>query len=625
MSSGGICFVVKRFSESQRVLLIHLLHVGYAIGCLVAVHLARPFASLVLSIAVTGGNFRFTVVDVDEPILESSPLDYTTGNNTGTTTTTTTTRDDVITGSTFTDDAVTVYDGNATVDARTTVAEDVVALTSPEAGDGIRIPLLYVPSAALCIFFAVAFFAMSIDVCAKTMRAKRKEKKSIRISVDRNSASGGGDPSGSVSVRGDPHRTGDGGGVVDRRNGDRRYEHKTAATANEYVIGYEHTMTDPFSVDDYVIGNRKLTDPRSQNGRVAAAVSRNANVPENVSQENNHGNVHHHNSNNNNCEDKSKVRSTTSAFDGDHLQNVDDRCFPSAGGDTDGNDDGRKRLVVRFRDADENGRKIKKKKKQKHRKRRESRSATSNATWFQDDQPFDVPILMYFYVFFTLSVALQTVIAKYLPVYAERIRPAYHSISASVSSSASDDANTTPVVTATSGGLDATATTMLTVFWSSFVVGRLLAVSLSRLAPPNALMIACLTLQTLSAVVLAVYGARYASLLWPFLVALGACIGPVQPGGLTWANIFLAVGAPKTVAVVYVAVGFGAALGGWLGGFVVDFFDGGGVGCGALMWLATAVGALAVLLYVPVAAKLGARRRHTKAMTANRKPRLTYV
>jgi len=216
------------------------------------------------------------------------------------------------------------------------------------------------------------------------------------------------------------------------------------------------------------------------------------------------------------------------------------------------------------------------------------------SSWFKLSQPFDVPILMYLYVFFTLAAGLESALGRFLPVYAEVFT------------------NTSFV------GPDPSL--MLFAFWASLALGRLLAVSLTPLLPPNAVMLFCLLLNLLSSSILSAYGHNYSGVLWLFVCSLGCALGPILPGGLTWANIFIPLRSPKSIALVVVMIGIGMALCSWVSGFVVGYFDG-----TSLLFLSTAVSGVSFLLYVPVMVKLGGRSALKVEDNVTKNPKRTYV
>ncbi|ELT95978.1 hypothetical protein CAPTEDRAFT_186702 [Capitella teleta] len=194
--------------------------------------------------------------------------------------------------------------------------------------------------------------------------------------------------------------------------------------------------------------------------------------------------------------------------------------------------------------------------------------------WFQAQQSFDTPTLLFLYVFFCFALGTEFTNARFLYVYAAKCRlhlPLMH------------------------GSL------VLTLFWGTILVSRVAAIPLSRVLTPNTIMISCLMLNLVSPIVLLTYGQKYPSFFWIFAGLLGLSLGPILPGGLTWANIFLSC-ASKSIAL---ALGFGAVGAGllsWLAGFLLDFF-----GYESLMYLNIAIAGFNILLYFPVMVILSRR------------------
>ena len=208
--------------------------------------------------------------------------------------------------------------------------------------------------------------------------------------------------------------------------------------------------------------------------------------------------------------------------------------------------------------------------------------------WFQDGQTFDVPILMYLYVYFTLGFGLESSLGKFLWTFAENIQSA----------------------------ADIDAASLLSTFLGMIVIGRLLALSLSRVLPPNGIMVACLTTNVLAGVVLSAYGDKYHNIMWFFVVALGGFIGPILPGGLTWSNAFLSM-APKSIALAYCSASFGCTICSWLSGIIINYFS-----APSLMFLVAGISSVSIILYIPVMVKLGAPGNRKGEI---KKPVLTYV
>lgn len=237
------------------------------------------------------------------------------------------------------------------------------------------------------------------------------------------------------------------------------------------------------------------------------------------------------------------------------------------------------------------------------RTRPKSEVTKEHVPWFQGDQTFDVPILMFLYVCFVFPFGLEATLGMFLSIYA------------STNSALQQQQLLQSVDTA----LDIDVTVqMLSVFWASFILGRILAASLSRILSAGALLIVFLTINVLSSAILSAYADKYSTILWLFVAIFGGCLGPFIPGGFTWANVFL-VATPKSIALAYCSAGLGWAICCWLAGFLVSYF-----GSSSLMYLVAGVSSLSVLLFIPVLMKLGApgSRQRTRSV---RKPLSTYV
>ena len=198
-------------------------------------------------------------------------------------------------------------------------------------------------------------------------------------------------------------------------------------------------------------------------------------------------------------------------------------------------------------------------------------SGAGEAAWFVRGQSADVPMLMYLYVFFALSASVESVFAMFITAFAaDNERPSVVHVVA--------------------------------VFWASSAASRLAYVAVSRCLPPNFLVIGNLTVSTLSSAVLALYGGRSTILLYLFTALLGAAVGPVTPGGFTWANAYLTRSAKSTALACCVAAA-GVTLSPWLVAFLVDY-----LGTGVVLHACTTCGVASLLLYLPVMNRLGSRK-----------------
>lgn len=198
-------------------------------------------------------------------------------------------------------------------------------------------------------------------------------------------------------------------------------------------------------------------------------------------------------------------------------------------------------------------------------------SGTGEGTWFLHRRTADVPMLMYLYVFFALSGAVEYVFATFVTAFAlDNERPS--------------------------------ASHVVAVFWASSAVSRLAYIAVSKCLPPNFIVIGNLTVSTFSSAVLALYGGRYAAVLYLFTALLGASVGPITPGGFTWANAYLTRSAKSTALACSVAAA-GLTLFPWLAAFLVDYF-----GTSVMLHTCTACGVASVLFYLPVMNRLGSRK-----------------
>ena len=208
-------------------------------------------------------------------------------------------------------------------------------------------------------------------------------------------------------------------------------------------------------------------------------------------------------------------------------------------------------------------------------KKRNKGQAKTITPWFQGDQTFDVPMLMYLYVFFSLPLSVEMTMGNFLYVYAMESQLKMTTIFASF---------------------------LLSIFWGMMAISRIFTVMMSNCLAPNAFMVTTLTLNLVSSILLATYGDRYLSVLWLFTALFGATLGPLLPGGLTWANIYLNY-TPKAISLAICLSALGATLFSWLTGLLVDFY-----GISAMMYVVVCMSALSLLCYVPAMRGLATRR-----------------
>ena len=198
-------------------------------------------------------------------------------------------------------------------------------------------------------------------------------------------------------------------------------------------------------------------------------------------------------------------------------------------------------------------------------------SGSREGAWFLRGQTADVPMLMYFYVFFALSAAIESVFATFVVAFAlanER----------------------------------ASASHVVALFWASSAASRLAYIAVSKYVPPNFIVIGNLTVSTVSSVILALYGGRYTVVLYMFTALLGISVGPITPGGFTWANAYLTRSA-KSTALACSCSAAGMTLFPWLVAFLIDYF-----GTFVMLYTCTACGVVSMLLYLPVMDRLGSKK-----------------
>ena len=198
-------------------------------------------------------------------------------------------------------------------------------------------------------------------------------------------------------------------------------------------------------------------------------------------------------------------------------------------------------------------------------------SGSREGAWFLRGQTADLPMLMYFYVFFALSAAVESVFATFVVAFAL----------------ANDRASASHVVA---------------FFWASSAASRLAYIGVSKCVPPNFIVIGNLTVSTVSSVILALYGGRYTVVLYMFTALLGISIGPITPGGFTWANAYL-TRSSKSTALACCCSAAGMTLFPWLVAFLVDYF-----GTPVMLYTCTACGVASMFLYLPVMHRLGSKK-----------------
>jgi hypothetical protein len=307
------------------------------------------------------------------------------------------------------------------------------------------------------------------------------------------------------------------------------------------------------------------------------------------------------NNNNNNSAGGSTTEVARRATEG-RSKEADDKQTTGKGEEMSESSEQHEKATVRFQDSSDHL-SASKRPKNKHRSARASK-------WFQGEQTFDVPILMFLYVFHFIPSGVELGLGRFMSIYAGRNRLLL--LAGKPQDSSADSVNIQ---------MFDRSVLLVTMFWGAVIFGRLLSVCVGMRRPLISIFftISCPVLQFLSAVILTAYGNQFLSMLWPFVALFGCSIGPVSPGSWTWADIFLTSDAKSVAAGVAVS-----ALGGsvitWLTGLGVDYYG------STSLWLMAAAGALlAGLFAIPVVSKLEEYRSRVNEERRRRRPRSTYV
>ena len=196
--------------------------------------------------------------------------------------------------------------------------------------------------------------------------------------------------------------------------------------------------------------------------------------------------------------------------------------------------------------------------------------------WLQRNRTVGVAFLMYLYCFFLIPFGVEQFYGRYLPILR---------INRDIKLNNKD------------------CCFLLFTFWMCVALGRLLSGAISRCLFPNGIAIPSIAISILSVAVMCAYATKFSIVLWVFTASLGLCIGPFLSGSLVWADAFLST-APKAIALAIAMAFLGAALFGWLGGVLIEYF-GGSI---TIFYLTTAGCILHLLLYLPVAHSLGSKK-----------------
>ena len=195
--------------------------------------------------------------------------------------------------------------------------------------------------------------------------------------------------------------------------------------------------------------------------------------------------------------------------------------------------------------------------------------------WFKGRQTCGIRSLSHLYTFCMLPAGITAVLARFLFCFA---------VASKVHMSGQD------------------AALLLSVFWGSVFVGRLMFIVLGRQFAPNVLIISCHSLCILALSILAAYGYRFRILLWLFTAVLGTFLGPIFPASLSWTNSFFNI-SPRSVTLIFCIHSLGIALLPWLVGFLMDY-----TGLMTLPYVLITAAIMMFLLFLPVMKSIGRRK-----------------
>ena len=114
------------------------------------------------------------------------------------------------------------------------------------------------------------------------------------------------------------------------------------------------------------------------------------------------------------------------------------------------------------------------------------------------------------------------------------------------------------------------ATTLNSVFWICFTVGRGVATIMARWCPLHILLFIELGLNILCSICLAIWGYSIHLILWIFSGVLGFVLSPVFPACLAWANLYVVMKG-LAVAIVFIGSATGGMVYQWLTGYLFEY------------------------------------------------------
>ena len=114
------------------------------------------------------------------------------------------------------------------------------------------------------------------------------------------------------------------------------------------------------------------------------------------------------------------------------------------------------------------------------------------------------------------------------------------------------------------------ASSLNTVFWAAFTAGRGLSTLLATKLHPTVLLVLELSLNVISAVVLASCSLLNPIILWVFSSLFAACLSPMFPAGIIWFNSQLPLSTVAT-SIAFVGSALGAMLFSWLSGYLFEY------------------------------------------------------
>ncbi|CAH1781905.1 unnamed protein product [Owenia fusiformis] len=136
------------------------------------------------------------------------------------------------------------------------------------------------------------------------------------------------------------------------------------------------------------------------------------------------------------------------------------------------------------------------------------------------------------------------------------------------------------------------ATVIETIFWSSFMVGRGLAIIVAKFCPPKLMLLIEIIANVVVGVVLNIWGNTNITILWVFTGAFGIVNAPVFPSGIAWVNLYLEQTGLVT-AMTFVGQSVGGMVFQWLTGYLFEYY-------GPLSFLYTILGYTIALAAVSI-------------------------